>query len=70
MDIQAREILRLREELNRILANHTGQAMEKINQDTERDYYMTGEPAREYGLVDKVITHREPGMLFPAWHQE
>jgi len=59
IDIHAREILKLREELNQILANHTGQALEKIAQDTERDYFLSGEAAREYGLVDKVITHRE-----------
>ncbi|MBI4797884.1 MAG: ATP-dependent Clp endopeptidase proteolytic subunit ClpP [Desulfarculus sp.] len=59
IDIHAREILKLREELNQILASHTGQPLEKISQDTERDYFMSGEAAREYGLVDKVITHRE-----------
>ncbi len=59
IDIHAREILKLREELNQILASHTGQPLEKISQDTERDYFMSGESAREYGLVDKVITHRE-----------
>ena len=70
VDIQAREILRLREELNGIMAKHTGQSIERINQDTERDFYMSGQQAKEYGLVDNVITHREPGMLFPARHQE
>jgi ATP-dependent Clp protease protease subunit len=59
IDIHAREILKLREELNQILAGHTGQPLDKISQDTERDYFMSGETAREYGLVDKVITHRE-----------
>jgi len=59
VDIQAREILRLREELNRILARHTGQPLERIEQDTDRDYYMSGEEARDYGLVDQVIAHRE-----------
>ncbi|MBI5522279.1 MAG: ATP-dependent Clp endopeptidase proteolytic subunit ClpP [Desulfarculus sp.] len=59
IDIHAREILKLREELNQILAGHTGQPLDKISQDTERDYFMSGEAAREYGLVDKVITHRE-----------
>jgi ATP-dependent Clp protease, protease subunit len=58
VDIQAREILRLREELNDILAKHTGQPMERIAQDTDRDYFMSGEEAKEYGLVDQVITHR------------
>lgn len=59
IDIHAREILKLREDLNQILADHTGQPLDKISQDTERDYFMSGEAAREYGLVDKVITHRE-----------
>lgn len=59
IDIHAREILRLREELNAILAQHTGQSMKKVATDTERDYFMSGAEAREYGLVDKVITHRE-----------
>jgi ATP-dependent Clp protease protease subunit len=58
VDIQAREILRLREELNEILAKHTGQPMERISQDTDRDYFMSGDEAKEYGLVDQVITHR------------
>lgn len=61
VDIQAREILRLREDLNEILARHTGQAIERIHQDTERDFYMSGRQAREYGLVDEVITQRELG---------
>lgn len=60
VDIQAREILRMREELNRILVRHTGQSYEKIEKDTDRDFFMTGEQAREYGIVDKVITRREP----------
>ena len=59
VDIQAREILRLREELNEIMAKHTGQPMERIHQDTERDFYMSGAEAKEYGLVDEVITERE-----------
>jgi len=60
VDIQAREILRLREELNRILAKHTGQPIDRVHQDTERDFFMSGEQAKEYGLVDEVITQREP----------
>jgi ATP-dependent Clp protease protease subunit len=58
VDIQAREILRLREKLNEILAKHTGQPMERISQDTDRDYFMSGDEAKEYGLVDQVIIHR------------
>ncbi len=59
IDIQAREILRTREEINRILANHTKQSMERIQQDTDRDFFMTGQQSKEYGLVDEVITKRE-----------
>ena len=58
IDIQAREILRLKEELNRILSDLTGQPLEKISADTERDYYMTGEQAKQYGLIDEIITKR------------
>jgi ATP-dependent Clp protease, protease subunit len=58
VDIQAREILRLREELNRILMEHTGRAMEQIQRDTDRDFYMSGHQAQEYGMVDEVITSR------------
>jgi ATP-dependent Clp protease protease subunit len=61
VDIQAREILRLREELNEIMAKHTGQSIDRINHDTERDFYMSGAQAKEYGLVDEVITEREMG---------
>ncbi len=61
VDIQAREILRLREELNNILARHTGQPLERITQDTDRDYYLSGEEAQAYGLVDQVITQRAAG---------
>ncbi len=56
IEIQAREILRLREELNRILAFHTGQPVERIAEDTERDRYMTAEQAKAYGLIDEVLT--------------
>jgi ATP-dependent Clp protease protease subunit len=59
IEIHAREILKLREKLNEILASHTGQPMDRISVDTERDYFMSGEEAMEYGLVDKVIEHRE-----------
>jgi ATP-dependent Clp protease protease subunit len=60
VDIQAREILRLRGELNAILAGHTQQSMERIQADTERDFYMTGHQAREYGIIDEVVIQR-PG---------
>jgi ATP-dependent Clp protease, protease subunit len=59
VDIQAKEILRLREELNQILAHHTGQPLERIQRDTDRDFFMSGQQAKEYGLVDEVITHRD-----------
>ncbi|MCX7823717.1 MAG: ATP-dependent Clp endopeptidase proteolytic subunit ClpP [Syntrophobacterales bacterium] len=59
VEIQAREILRLREELNRILMYHTGRPLEQIAKDTERDFYMSGEQAREYGIVDEVIYSRD-----------
>jgi ATP-dependent Clp protease protease subunit len=57
--IQAKEILRTREELNRILANHTGQDIEKIGQDTERDFYMTAAQAMEYGIIDEIVEKRK-----------
>ena len=66
VDIQAREILRLREELNEIMAKHTGQPIERISRDTERDFYMSGHQAKEYGLVDEVICHREMGRVLRA----
>lgn len=55
IDIHAREILKMRERLNEILAKHTGQPIEKISTDTERDYFMSGEEAKTYGLIDEVI---------------
>ncbi len=58
IDIQAREILRLREELNLILAKHTRQSIKKIQQDTERDYFMSGLEAKEYGIIDEVVEYR------------
>ena len=61
IDIHAREILRLREELNNILARHTKQPMKKIQSDTERDYFLSGEEAKEYGIIDDVVTSRDKG---------
>ena len=58
IDIHAREILRMRETLNGLLAKHTGQPIEKIAQDTERDNFMTAEMAQAYGLVDKALASR------------
>ena len=59
IDIHAREIIRMREELEQILVHHTKQTLEKIHQDTERDFFMSGEQGLEYGIIDKVITKRE-----------
>ena len=56
IDIHAREILKIRERLNDILAKHTGQPLEKIQNDTERDYFMAADEAKRYGLIDEVIT--------------
>ena len=61
IDIQAREILRLREEMNEILVKHTGQTLKKIEKDTDRDCFMSGAQAAEYGIVDEVINSR-PGI--------
>ncbi len=58
VDIQAREILRLREELNQILVRHTRQTLERIQADTDRDFYMTGHQAKEYGIIDEVVIQR------------
>jgi len=62
VDIQAKEILRLKEELNQILADLTGQSLSKIMNDTERDYFMTSHQAKEYGLIDDIII-RKPSSL-------
>jgi ATP-dependent Clp protease protease subunit len=59
IEIHAREILRMRTELNELFVKHTGQPLEKIEADTERDFFMSGEEATQYGLVDKVISYRE-----------
>ncbi len=58
IDIQAREILRLKDELNKIMADLTGQPLAKIINDTERDYYMTGIQAKDYGLIDDIIIRK------------
>ncbi len=66
VDIQAREILRMREELNNILMKHTGQSLKKIEKDTDRDLFMTGKQALEYGLVEEVIVNRPESNKKPA----
>ena len=58
IDIQAREILRMREEINTIFTKHTGQDMERIKQDTERDLFMTAEQALRYGIIDQIVEKR------------
>lgn len=59
IDIQAREILRTRRVLDEILASHTGQPVDKVHADTDRDYIMTAAEAKEYGIVDEVVTQRK-----------
>jgi ATP-dependent Clp protease protease subunit len=62
IDIHAREILRIRKDLNQILAHHTGHSLKKIAADTERDNFMSAEESKKYGIIDKVLTKRsEPG---------
>ena len=56
--IQAKEILKLKDQLNKILAHHTGQTLERIEKDTDRDYFMSAEEAKNYGIVDQVVTTR------------
>ncbi|MFP6662622.1 MAG: ATP-dependent Clp endopeptidase proteolytic subunit ClpP [Deltaproteobacteria bacterium] len=58
IDIQAREILRIRDQLNTVLSNHTGQSIKRIEKDTDRDFFMTSKAAVEYGIVDEVIAAR------------
>jgi ATP-dependent Clp protease protease subunit len=58
IDIHAKEILRMRERLNEIMAHHTGQLLKRIQDDTERDYIMTADQGKEYGIIDEVITRR------------
>ena len=59
IEIQAKEIMRMRELLDGILAHHTGQAVEKISNDTDRDFIMSAPEAKEYGIVDEILTNRE-----------
>ncbi|MCC5852382.1 MAG: ATP-dependent Clp endopeptidase proteolytic subunit ClpP [Alkalimonas sp.] len=59
IEIHAREILSIKERLNRLMAEHTGQKYEKVCQDTERDNFLTAEAAKEYGLIDAILTQRE-----------
>jgi len=59
IEIHAREILRMKDVLNKLLATHTGQSLERVAQDTERDYFMSAQEAKDYGLVDEVISVRK-----------
>ena len=59
IEIQAKEILRMKETLNQILVKHTGKNMDQVQNDTDRDYFMTGQEAKDYGIVDHVISNRE-----------
>jgi ATP-dependent Clp protease protease subunit len=59
IDIQAREIIRMKSALNDILARHTGQPLEKVEKDTDRDYFMSAQEAMEYGVIDKILTSRK-----------
>ena len=59
IEIQAKEIARMRELLDRVLAHHTGQSIEKVGKDTDRDFIMSAEEAKEYGIIDEVIVSRE-----------
>jgi ATP-dependent Clp protease protease subunit len=62
IDIHAREVLETRDRLNRILSKHTGQTIDKIRQDTDRDNFMGGEAAATYGLIDRVMERRGEGL--------
>jgi len=65
IQIQAKEILHMREELNRIIAFHTGQPLERVEKDSDRDFFMSPEEAKGYGLVDEVIHYREVSKQLP-----
>ncbi len=66
IELQAKEILRLRDMLNQMLADDTGQPIDKIQKDTDRDFVMSAEESREYGLIDEVIVTREPAAVAAA----
>jgi ATP-dependent Clp protease protease subunit len=63
IEIHAREIIRMKSVLNDILVNHTGQSLEKLQEDTERDRFLTAQEAKEYGLIDEVITSRDAARI-------
>jgi ATP-dependent Clp protease protease subunit len=70
VEIRAREILRYKALLNEVLARHTGKPVEQIARDTERDYFMSAEEAREYGLVDRVMSRQEHAQQQTQTHYE
>jgi len=59
IEITARQIIKIKEKLNNILAKHTGQPLEKIEKDTDRDFYLSADEAKEYGLIDEVIKQKD-----------
>ncbi len=59
IEIHAKELLKIRQKLNEILADHTGQSLDRIAKDTDRDYFMSAEEAKEYGLVDNIIAPKD-----------
>ena len=66
IEIQAKEILRMREEIDKILSHHTGQPIERVSKDTDRDFYMGANEALEYGIIDEVITNKDLAAVPPA----
>ncbi|KFI34858.1 Clp protease ClpP, partial [Peptococcaceae bacterium SCADC1_2_3] len=60
IDIHAREILRMKDTLNELLAKHTGQPKDRITRDTERDFFMSAQEAKDYGIIDEIFTERKP----------
>ena len=66
IEIQAREILRMREEIDKILSHHTGQPIERVSKDTDRDFYMSAQEALDYGIIDEVITNKDLAAVAPA----
>jgi ATP-dependent Clp protease protease subunit len=66
VEIQAREMMRVKAELTKILAHHTKKDTKTIERDSDRDYFMTGEQAKEYGIIDEVYERRDPGAKEPT----
>ena len=66
IEIQAKEIQRMRDEIDQVLAHHTGQSLERISKDTDRDFFLSASDAKEYGIIDEVITNRELAAVPPA----